>query len=147
MPGAKSIAEGQYYIGRGNRFWRVMAHILGLDASQAYESRIQRLTESGVTLWDVLESCERVGNLDSKIDFKSERPNDLAQVLVRHPQIRLVAFNGKKASQSFERSIDLPEELHEARTFMTLPSTSGANAAMSLPPLVEAWFAISEFLQ
>ena len=143
MPGARSLAEGRYYVGPGNRFWKVMAEVLGFDPGLDYAAKIRRLTASGVALWDVLKHCERDGSLDSSIVASSEEPNDFAGFLSRYPDLRAVVLNGQKAGESFNSSFD---GARVSPPSMTLPSTSGANARKSLEELVEEWRVISDYL-
>ena len=143
MPGSQSLAQGRYYVGRGNRFWKVMAEVLDFDPSLDYADKIRRLTASGVALWDVLRHCERDGSLDSSIVASSEEPNDFAAFLPRYPDLGAVALNGQKAAASFNRSVS---GTVASPSSMTLPSTSGANARMSQVELVEEWRVITEYL-
>ena len=143
MPGAQSLAQGRYYVGRGNRFWKTMAELLEFDPSLRYPDRVRRLTSSGVALWDVLKYCERDGSLDSSIVASSEEPNDFAGFLPRHPQLRAVVLNGQKAGASFKNSV---AGTVASPPSITLPSTSGANARISQLELVEGWRVITEYL-
>ena len=143
MPGSLSLAQGRYYVGRGNRFWKVMAEVLDFDPSLDYVDKIRRLTESGVALWDVLRHCERDGSLDSSIVASSEEPNDFAAFLSRYPDLRAVLLNGRKAGASFGASFSGAGAFPPS---ITLPSTSGANARMSLEELIEQWRVLTEYL-
>jgi double-stranded uracil-DNA glycosylase len=139
MPGSRSLAEGRYYVGRGNRFWDLMGELLSFDATADYEARIESLMTSGVALWDVLETCDRDGSLDSRIVQSTERPNDLRQFFRSHPGVRLVALNGKKAAASFRHwfgDVGTDPALPPA---LELPSTSGANTRFTRAALVTEW--------
>jgi hypoxanthine-DNA glycosylase len=113
-----------------------MAALVGFEADLEYEDRRARLVTAGVALWDVLESCERPGSLDSSIVVSTERENDLGAFFREHPSIRVVGLNGGKAASAYARWLRRSDGSPPA---MALPSTSGANARLSWAGLVEAW--------
>ena len=139
MPGSRSLKLCQYYVGRGNRFWRLAADLVSLDLSQPYDARVQHLVSRGVALWDVLASCRRKGALDSAIERGSEVANDFASFFRVHPMVRVVALNGKVAAVAFQNLVmrGLPEDLK--LRVLDLPSTSAANAAWPYDRLREQW--------
>ena len=59
LPGARSIAEQQYYAHPQNAFWPIMRELFRIDGS--YASRCSQLLEHRVALWDVLQSSVRPG--------------------------------------------------------------------------------------
>ena len=68
LPGDASIRQGEYYAHRGNAFWHLIGDVLEEDLrGQPYALRLKRLRARGVGLWDVIESAEREGSLDSRI--------------------------------------------------------------------------------
>jgi hypoxanthine-DNA glycosylase len=136
LPGARSIAEQQYYAHPQNAFWRIMHDLFGIDGD--YASRCAQLTERGIALWDVLHSSVRPGSLDAAIQLDSAVTNDFAAFLAGHPKIRLIAFNGRKAEQLFVRYVgDAVPESRIPR--IGLPSTSPAYAAMPFSGKLAAW--------
>jgi TDG/mug DNA glycosylase family protein len=136
MPGGMSLRLGRYYAHPQNRFWVFMQAIVGVDARASYEARLDALRACGIALWDVLAECEREGSLDSAI--RAEVANDFRGFLATHPRLRLIAFNGAKAEQSFRRHAlpSLGPALPELRR---LPSTSPANASQGESTKLEAW--------
>lgn len=143
MPGKASLAARQYYAHPRNAFWPIVERLHGVPADSPYEQRTRALAKAGVALWDVLAHCCRESSLDSDIELPSAQPNDLAGFLAGHPQIRLICFNGQPAQRLFERLV-LPELGNDHRAIMrlTLPSTSPANARLSLEMKLEAWKAL-----
>jgi len=125
FPGARSLEKKQYYAHELNQFWR----ILNLS-SYPYPQKKQKLLERGIGLWDVIGSCERKGSSDSNI--RAQELNDLKKLFKRYPKIRTVLLNGKKAANLFARS-------HLNINFKVLPSTSPANAGMTLEKKRAAW--------
>jgi len=111
-----SLRAGRYYANPRNAFWEAVG------AGLPYRERCRRLTGRGIALWDVLETCERKGSADTAI--RNPRANDFAAFHRRHPELRRILFNGKKARALFDR---LVQPLPGVR-LRTLPSTSPANA-------------------
>jgi len=143
MPGAASLAAGQYYAHRQNRFWPLMGTLIDAGPQLAYGQRCRRLVAAGIALWDVLASCEREGSLDSAIRDDTAQANDFVALFARHPTIAMVLFNGSKAEDSFRRLV-FPHlvatgAITAALEFRRLPSTSPANASQSAEYKLAAW--------
>ncbi len=139
MPSEASLAAGQYYAHPRNLFWRIAGEICGFDPATPYVRRKAALTKAGIALWDVVESCERRGSLDSSIVADSIRVNDFAAFLCKHSTIRRICFNGRKAESAWRRHVldDLPSE--RKLEYCLLPSTSPANAGMSYLRKLKVW--------
>lgn len=138
MPGQESLAAGQYYANRRNAFWKIMGHILGFDPDAAYETRLDELKAARVALWDVLQSCTRVGSLDANIAADSITVNDFHGFFDTHNKIRTVLFNGAKAESAYRRYV-LPSVSALPISYIRLPSTSPAHAALSYQQKLQAW--------
>ena len=145
MPGARSLAVGQYYAHRHNAFWPIMAELFGFAPDADYEARTQALRDNGVALWDVLKTCYREGSMDA--DIRAAVPNDFESFLSRHEGIDAVYFNGAKAEQVWRRHVapKLPERLLP-RDQARLPSTSPAYASIDFAQKLEAWRVVTERL-
>ncbi len=140
MPGRASLDAGQYYAHPRNAFWPIIEDLTGLEAGSAYAARVRVLEAAGIALWDVLAACFREGSLDSDIDLQSACPNDFAGFLATHPRIELICFNGQPARKLFDRLVlpALPEAWQRIAR-VTLPSTSPANARLTLADKRHAW--------
>lgn len=141
MPGAASLAAGQYYAHERNAFWPVMSALLGFDAAAPYPERVGALQAAHVAVWDVLQACTRPGSLDSRIAKDAQIMNDFVGFLDSHPQIAAVFFNGSAAENCFRRQV-LPSLGDRSLSYVRLPSTSPAHAALSVAQKREAWRAI-----
>ena len=108
-----------------------------VGAEGGYEARCGRLVENGIALWDVLHSSVRPGSLDADIRSDAAIVNDFGGFFQRHVAIELIAFNGKKAGQLFERFVDA--RVGAGIRCVGLPSTSPAYASMSFSDKVAAW--------
>lgn len=138
LPGDASIRQGEYYAHRGNGFWALLGDVLGEDLrGQPYAMRLKRLKARGVGLWDVIESADREGSLDSAI--RGAELRNLSTFITRLPALEAVAFNGKTAALHGRRQIGAREGL----VLIDLPSSSGAFASMSREAKREAWMALA----
>lgn len=140
MPGVASLAAQQYYAHPRNAFWPILSGITGVPADAAYAQRLAGLNSARIALWDVLQSCVRIGSLDADIDDATVVANDFAAFLQRHRRITHVFFNGGKAEAAFRRHVlrDLVAAFPRL-VFLRLPSTSPANASYSPARKAELW--------
>jgi TDG/mug DNA glycosylase family protein len=139
MPGKASLAANQYYAHPQNAFWKIIEHVLGLDPGSCYTDRLKILTVNQVALWDVLKTCTRKSSLDSDIVESSIIPNDFKGFFGSHPSVSRVYFNGAMAENSYRKHV-LPTLGEMSRlTYVRLPSTSPANAALTLEAKIAAW--------
>ena len=138
MPGAASLAAGQYYAHPQNAFWRIMGELLGFVPDAPYATRTQALQRAGIAVWDVLQYCQRPGSLDSAIVRASEVANDFAAFFREHRAVTQVFFNGGAAEACFKRHCF---ELTGARflRFQRLPSTSPAHASLRFDAKLAVW--------
>jgi len=133
MPSELSLERQEYYGNPRNQFWRIMQTVFDIPAEGTYTARIAGLQHNRIALWDVLHSCERNGSLDNAI--KNAIPNDFAGLFASLPELKVIAFNGKKASEWFERWAQVDSSHFQK---LVLPSTSPA-AAMAFEKKVAAW--------
>ncbi|MEO7978501.1 DNA-deoxyinosine glycosylase [Flavobacterium sp.] len=138
MPGTKSLEIQQYYGHPRNNFWPFMFEILNENFSESYEARKSVLLKHNIALWDVLQFCDRIGSLDSAI--KNEISNDFNVFLKNHPHIKTIVFNGQKAGALFKKYV----RVNESYTFITLPSTSPANAGKNYEAKLNEWKVIRD---
>lgn len=127
--------ENRFYYGNPrNRFWCVMAAVLGEREPAVDDIPAKRalLLRHGVALWDVVESCDVRGSADASI--KNVVPADVARITGAAP-ISAVLCNGGTAARLYHRWL----EPVTGMAAEALPSTSPANAAWSLGRLTERW--------
>ena len=135
FPSVKSREGRFFYHHPQNRFWRVMAAVLGCPVPNSTEEKRMLLLSHDIAVWDVIASCEIQGSSDASI--RAVVPNDLGPILDNAP-IERIFCNGMTAWKLYQK-YQLPLTGRQA---VRLPSTSPANAAWQLPALVEAWSAI-----
>jgi TDG/mug DNA glycosylase family protein len=140
MPGVASLDADQYYAFPRNAFWKIMGELFNAGPELSYPSRLQILSSNQIALWDVIQICHRPGSLDSNIAANGMITNSFNEIFVRHPQMQRVFFNGQKAASLFKKMV-LPG-LEGDFEYMTLPSTSPANAASSYAKKLAAWSVI-----
>ena len=140
MPGVASLEAVQYYAFPRNVFWKIMGDLFAAGPDLNYPSRLKKLGENHVALWDVIEACHRPGSLDSAISEAGMATNDFSGFFKQHPRITHVYFNGQKAAGLYKKKV-LPG-LTGHYEYHVLPSTSPAHAARSYAAKLEAWSAI-----
>lgn len=145
MPGIRSLELNQYYGHPRNLFWTFMDEICGASPDFEYQQRTDKLQQLGIAIWDVLQHCERKGSLDADIVSNSEIPNDIPGLLFKYPDIQVIAFNGKKAEQTFRKYIS-PDLSNREIILLPLPSTSPANASLPKTEKLKRWMAIKKHL-
>lgn len=144
MPGAESLRQRQYYAHPRNQFWKIVGSLLNFDPTDSYTTRVTALKKARVAFWDVLKSCTRATSLDSDIDEASAYPNDFEAFFTKHPDVRRVFFNGAAAEKLFQKCVRVSPDILERLQFSRLPSTSPANASLSLENKKDAWRALLE---
>ena len=132
FPSRQSLERKEYYGNPQNHFWHIIETLYDIDRHLPYAVRISRLTEHRIALWDILSGCCRDGSAD--VHILEPVFNDLAGFLRVHPEIRLVALNGRTAGRYYHQMI-----ISTQVPVVILPSTSPANARVSLPEKVSAW--------
>ncbi len=137
MPSPASREQGFYYSHPRNRFWPVMAAVLGEAQPVTPEEKRDLCLRNRIALWDVLKSCDIDGASDASI--RCPEANDIPFVLSR-TDIRLVCTTGAKAAQLYRREfpgLDVPH--------IALPSTSPANCRVSTEELTKAYGVVREW--
>lgn len=144
MPGAASLAAGEYYAHPRNAFWFLQGALFGAGPDLPYAARLERLRGAGVALWDVLAVCARVGSADAAIQRASERANDFAAFLAAHPCVASVFFNGAAAERAWLRHVAPGLGARGgALVCARLPSTSPAYASANRASKLAAWRAVA----
>ncbi|MGN1349169.1 MAG: DNA-deoxyinosine glycosylase [Acutalibacteraceae bacterium] len=136
FPSVKSREAGFFYVHPKNRFWRVTAEVFNENVPESVEEKKAFLLRNHIALWDVIATCDIEGSSDSSI--KNVVPNDLS-VIFQTADIEKIFINGKTAEKYYNRYI-FPKTGIKA---VCLPSTSPANASISLRELIEKWKIIS----
>ncbi len=132
LPSVKSRENGFYYGHPRNRFWKVMAALLGEPEPDTIPEKKEMLLTHGIALWDVIESCDIKGSSDSSI--KNVVPADLSRIL-KGARIEKIFANGGTAGRLYHAY----QENVTGIKAVVLPSTSPANAAWPLEKLIRAW--------
>ena len=138
FPSVKSREMMYFYGHPQNRFWKVVAAVMEETyVPQTVEERHAFLIRHHIAVWDVIGECTITGSSDSSI--RDVLVNDLRPILEAAP-IRQIYVNGRKAEEMYKKY----SFVMTGRDAICLPSTSPANAAWSLPRLIEAWRQIRE---
>lgn len=132
IPSPKSREQAFYYGHPQNRFWKVMAQVLGEDVPDTIDEKKDLMLRHKIALWDALEECDICGASDSSI--KNPVPTDISWI-ISQTRIHKIYATGATAYKYYQK-FNYPLTGIEA---VRLPSTSPANAAMSLEKLVEEY--------
>jgi len=139
IPGVKSLEKQQYYAHPQNKFWKIIFELLNEEFTENYTQRIEVLKKHHIALWDVIDSCERKGSLDSEI--KNEEANQIAELLDKHPNVKAIFCNGGKSYKNLQKLLGKSYKL----PIFLLPSTSPLHT-VSFEKKLEEWKRIVEFL-
>jgi hypoxanthine-DNA glycosylase len=139
MPGDKSLELGQYYGHPRNRFWEIISKLTNNDLLSDYKVKKEILLKSKIGLWDVVNNASRNGSLDSAIE--NEIPNNIDKFISEHRNLKTICFNGKKAESLYDKYFIRKPEIK----YISLPSTSPANAGMNFDRLFQKWKQIIEY--
>lgn len=148
MPGIKSLAAGEYYAHPQNVFWKILSDIFAQPVAD-YAGRLFLIHRQNLSLWDVLQYCERRGSLDAGIDNSTIVVNDFQGFLSNHLTINHIFFNGVKAATEFQKRVwpFLSEDIRGRLKLATLPSTSPAHAGMPYADKRKIWTAVRTALK
>lgn len=154
FPSVKSREAAFYYGHPQNRFWRIIRALYDpvvcaaamrgepVDLPDTKEEKTALILGHDLALWDTIYSCTITGSSDSTI--RDVVPCDIPRLLSSCPIDRIFC-NGTTSYNLFLR-YSLPSveqycrvQKREVPQIAKLPSTSPANAAWSLPKLIEAW--------
>lgn len=139
VPGVKSLEMQQYYAHPQNQFWKIIFRLFEEDFTADYQKRTEIIRKNNIALWDVIDSCEREGSLDTKI--RNEEHNDIMKILREHLTIKAVFCNGQKSFKNLKKILGKESEI----PIFVLPSTSPLNTVSFDKKLAE-WEILKTFL-
>lgn len=132
LPSVESVKRGFYYMHPENRFWKVLSRIYEEDAyHMSIEEKSLFILKHHLALYDIIYSCTIKNSSDSSIT--NPIFTNIKEVL-RGMNTKKILLNGKTAYQIFIKQYP---ELKEIA--ICLPSTSSANARVSLDALTMIW--------
>ncbi len=132
FPSVKSRENEFFYAHPQNRFWKVLSAVFNSPLPQNTDEKKELVLKNKLALFDVIKQCDIKGSGDSTI--KNVIPNDLSPIL-DNSDIKRIILNGKTAEKYYKKYL-LPVINID---YVTLPSTSPANAAYSLDRLIDEW--------
>lgn len=139
IPGVKSLEKQQYYAHPQNKFWKIIFELFHEDFTGDYNEKINILKKNHIALWDVIDSCERKGSLDSEI--KNEEANQIEELLEKYPNIKAIFCNGGKSYKNLQKVLGKNFRI----PIFLMPSTSPLHT-VSFEKKLEDWKAILNFL-
>lgn len=133
IPGVKSLEMQQYYAHPQNKFWKIICEIFNEEFTTNYQQRIKMLEKHHIALWDVIDTCERKGSLDSEI--RNEEANKIEELLQNFPNIKAIFCNGQKSHKNLIKILGKNFRL----PIIVLPSTSPAYAGLKYEEKLLSW--------
>ena len=133
IPGVKSLEMQQYYAHPQNKFWKIICEIFNEEFTTNYQQRIEILEKHHIALWDVIDTCERKGSLDSEI--RNEEANKIEELLQNFPNIKAIFCNGQKSYKNLQKILGKDFYL----PIFVLPSTSPAYAGLKYEEKLLSW--------
>jgi len=141
LPGERSLLAQRYYAHPRNRFWHLIGRVIGVELGPLdYEQRLAKLLAARVGLWDTVASAQRFGSLDAAI--RQAEHNSVVDLARSLTELRAVGFNGMTAAR-----IGTTQLSDSGLALIPLPSSSPANAAVTLSEKEKSWDALGEFLR
>ena len=140
LPSKRSLELQQYYGHPRNVFWKILFSLFGREFSLNYDNRKSLASENNITIWDVCYTAIRKGSMDS--DIKEESPNKIDELIAKNPSISTIAFNGQKAAKLYAKYF--PK--FDNKNYITLLSTSPANATYSFEEKLNDWSQIKQII-
>lgn len=131
MPSITSLEKQEYYGFKHNRFWKIISAYFQIKFN-SYEEKTDCIKNNHIVLWDVIQTCEREGSLDSAIT--KEVVNDIEDMIKKYPGIQTIICNGKKSYSLYKKHFS-----HIEVEVISLPSTSNANRTIKEEQLFEKW--------
>lgn len=139
IPGVKSLEKQEYYGHPQNKFWKIIFELFNEEFTENYKDKINILIKNHIALWDVLDSCERKGSLDSEI--KNEEANPILELLEKHENISAIFCNGGKSFRTLQQILGKNFRI----PIILLPSTSPLHT-ISFAEKLEKWKIIKNYL-
>lgn len=141
LPGEKSLAQGQYYANKQNKFWELLGAVLGIELRPLpYDVRLGVLLAHGIGLWDVIAEAERPGSLDAAISNATH--NALIDLVETLPGLRSIAFNGGTAARLGRKQL---ADVGDRLCLIDLPSSSPAHT-IGFELKLRVWRQLAQFL-
>lgn len=133
IPGIRSLEMQQYYAHPQNKFWKIICEIFNEEFTTNYQQRIEILEKHHIALWDVIDTCERKGSLDSEI--RNEEANKIEELLQNFPNIKAIFCNGQKSYKNLQKILGKKFRM----PIIVLPSTSPAYAGLKYEEKLLSW--------
>ena len=125
FPSVKSRETNFFYGSPQNRFWRVLAAVLGREKPESTEEKKRFLLSNRIAVWDVIGRCEIAGSADGSI--RNALPNDT------HPCWQAATFAKFSPTEKPQYVLYVKRIQPETgQRQYVLPSTSPADAACKL---------------
>ena len=135
IPSAGGVKFGFFYMSKVNKFWEYLTKTLCTDnfvelanqyrdnhdkpTCERYKEQVkQALYKNHIALFDVIESCERVGSADNQILSSTNNSFDsIKQILVDNPNIKKIIVNSYEVEKRLKQILG-KNGLDEVKTLL-----------------------------
>ena len=118
---------------------QILFEIFEEEFTTNYSEKVKFLERKHVAVWDVIDSCERKGSLDTEI--KNENHHNILQLLEEFPSVKAIFCNGLKSFKTLGKI--LPQDFQIP--IFVLPSTSPAYT-IKYEKKLEDWSILKTYL-
>lgn len=94
FPSVKSREESFYYCHPSNRFWKLMARLLGVDEPMTIEEKTNILLDNGIGLYEAVERAEIEGSMDKDLNIIKVSNLD---PIIENSKIEKIFCNGTRS--------------------------------------------------
>lgn len=137
LPSIKSREENFFYAHKSNRFYKVLAGVYEEDLPETINDKKDFLKRHHIALYDSIYSCYIIGSSDASISDIT--PTDIKS-LIKGTNIKKIYTTGKTSFMVYKNYIEKETKIEA----ISLPSTSSANASMSLEELISIYKIIKD---
>ena len=140
FPSVKSFENSFYYSHPKNQFWKLLSRLFDEAEPKSIEEKIAFLHRHHIALWDMVKACERANSLDTSL--KNIEVNDIAALLQKYPNIKVLFFTGRKAEALYKKhfsSLSYPN--------FYLPSPSPAMQRITFEEKLQKWSFLTKCLR
>ena len=123
IPSVGGVKYGFFYMSKVNNFWKYLTRTLNTDNfvelteqyrkhyntpdSEYYKENVKNaLYKNHIALFDIIESCERVGSADNQIlSSKNNSYASIKQILLKNPNIKKIIVNSYEVEKRLKQTL------------------------------------------
>ncbi len=121
IPSAGGVKYGFFYMSKVNKFWEYLTKTLNTnnfnelannyrkyhntEDCEKYKDLVKNaLYENNIALFDVIDSCDRIGSADNQIiSSKNNSADSIIKILQDNPNIKMIFLNSFEVEKRFKQ--------------------------------------------